>query len=231
MKRSKVGILGGMGPEATILLQQRLLDATVAFDDSDHLPLLIDMNPQVPSRLQWFLKGSGEDPGPILASMAQGLQDAGADVLTMPCNTAHYFAPQIEKAVGIPLLNMPSLAAHDITQMVGIGSKIGILASPATNRIGLFRNIFSAYGCSAVYPTAQDEVLDAIKSIKANGPSEASVHLLQRAADYLAHNEVKCIVVGCSEFSLVKDQIKAPVPIVDTLDVLVNYIVAFDNQG
>ncbi|MEH6740448.1 MAG: aspartate/glutamate racemase family protein, partial [Sulfitobacter sp.] len=87
-----IGVLGGMGPEATILLQRKVLDAVLARDDSDHIPLVIDMNPRVPSRIAHLLEGTGEDPGPILAAMAERLQNAGCAALAMPCNTAHHYA-------------------------------------------------------------------------------------------------------------------------------------------
>ncbi|HAC49643.1 MAG TPA: aspartate racemase, partial [Sulfitobacter sp.] len=96
MSRPVVGVLGGMGPEATILLQQRVLGTVNAQDDADHLPLLIDMNPQVPSRIAHLIEGTGEDPAPVLAAMAQRLERAGATALAMPCNTAHHYAPAIE---------------------------------------------------------------------------------------------------------------------------------------
>ena len=106
-----IGILGGMGPQATVLLQQRLIEAVEAADDCDHVPLLVDMNPQVPSRLSYILKGEGEDPGPALANMARRLEDAGAEALAMPCNTAHHFAGAIRSAVDIPFIDMVSLTA------------------------------------------------------------------------------------------------------------------------
>ena len=68
MKR--VGILGGMGPQATVLLMQKIIAATPATDDADHIPLIVDQNPQVPSRIRRLIEGTGEDPAPVLAAMA-----------------------------------------------------------------------------------------------------------------------------------------------------------------
>lgn len=93
MKR--IGILGGMGPEATVELISRLIATTPAQDDADHIPLMVDMNPQVPSRISRIIEGRGADPGPVLAGMAQRLQSAGAEALAMPCNTAHFYAQGI----------------------------------------------------------------------------------------------------------------------------------------
>ena len=95
-----IGILGGMGPEATILLQKKLMSALPdATGDEDHIPLIIDMNPQVPSRIAHLINGTGEDPSFVLASMARRLEGAGATALAMPCNTAHHYASVIQNAV------------------------------------------------------------------------------------------------------------------------------------
>ena len=142
-KFKTVGVLGGMGPEATVLLQQRLIAAVPATDDADHVPLLVDMNPQVPSRLSWILDGQGDDPGVAMAAMARRLEVAGADALAMPCNTAHHFAPQIEQSVNIPFLHMVRETCERASGIVGPGGTVGVLASPATEQISLFINAFS----------------------------------------------------------------------------------------
>ena len=106
----RVGILGGMGPEATVLLMQKVIAATPARDDADHIPLIVDQNPQVPSRIRHLIEGVGDDPGPVLAAMARRLQQAGALALAMPCNTAHHYAPAIRAATSVPLIDMVALS-------------------------------------------------------------------------------------------------------------------------
>jgi len=223
----KIGILGGMGPEATILLQSRLLQAVEAQDDADHIPLLVDMNSQVPSRLDWILENKGINPGPVLAQMALSLERMGADAIAMPCNTAHHFAPDIQKAIEIPFFNMPELAAASVIEAVGEGGKVGILGSPANQITRLFDDVFSQYGCDVVFPENKDVLLSAIRSIKSNGPDANSALILQEESDKLVAKGVKCIVIGCSEFSLLSGRFQPKVPAVDTLDVLVNHLVAF----
>ena len=120
MTRRVVGILGGMGPEATILLQQRLL-ATRRRRAMTPITcrLLIDMNPQVPSRIAHLIEGTGIDPTPVLVAMARRLEAAGATALAMPCNTAHHYAAAIAAAVSIPLLNMVDLSVAQAAQTAG----------------------------------------------------------------------------------------------------------------
>lgn len=224
MRRNLVGVLGGMGPEATILLQQRLLTTVTARDDADHVPLLIDMNPQVPSRIAYLIEGTGTDPAPTLAQMAQRLEAAGATALAMPCNTAHHYAPQIEAAVSTPLLNMVDLsvayAAHGIPEV----TSIGILASPAVRQTGVFDPALRRSGMTEFWPENTGRMLDAIRSIKAHGPTPEARHIVQDAARELAAKGAALLFVACSEFSLLAPDLRAPVPVIDTVDVLARAI-------
>ncbi len=106
-----VGIIGGMGPEATVELMRRVIAATPADDDQDHIHLIIESNPKIPSRIAHLVDGSGADPKPELLRIARNLKAAGADALAMPCNTAHCYAAAIEEAASIPLLDMVELTA------------------------------------------------------------------------------------------------------------------------
>lgn len=144
--RKPIGILGGMGPEATILLQQKLMAALPnAKGDEDHIPLLIDMNPQVPSRIDHLINGKGADPAPVLSEMARRLEGAGAAALAMPCNTAHHYAGAIKDAVGIPFLNMVDLSAAYVAGLKDAGAFVGMLASPAVRLTHLFDKALAAY--------------------------------------------------------------------------------------
>jgi len=223
----RIGVLGGMGVEATIALMQRVHAATVADDDQDHIPMFVDMNPQVPSRIRHLVEKNGPDPGPVLAEMAVRLERVGAEALAMPCNTAHFYAAAIEKAVGIPLLNMPELACARIAVGMRRGEAVGILASPASNSTGLFLNMLEAVGLNVIFPENEAEILESIRAIKKAGPSQTDIAVLERESKRLCQNGATRIIVGCSEFSLVSKKIRSPVPVLDTMDVLVDAIVAF----
>jgi aspartate racemase len=224
MIRRVVGILGGMGPEATILLQQRLLGCVTAKDDADHLPLLIDMNPQVPSRIAHLIDGNGRDPAPTLVEMAQRLQQAGATALAMPCNTAHYYAPQIAAAVSIPFLNMVDLSVSRAAQQLGKGATIGFLASPAVRKAGVFDRALVAAGMTALWPRDTDALLTAIRAIKSGGPTADVARTIGAAGDELAANGAALIFVACSEFSILSPSLTFPVPALDTIDALAEAI-------
>lgn len=223
----RVGILGGMGPEATILIMQKLLAAVKARDDADHLPLIVDQNPQVPSRIRHLIEGTGEDPGPVLADMARRLVAGGAEALAIPCNTAHHYAPMVRQAVSVPLLDMVALSVDHAASLVGPGGRVGILASPAVRKVGLFDATLAKRGLTALYATDEAAMLAAIRQIKAEGPQPEARHTLQTGSKDLADRDASVQLVACTEFSLIADSVAQGVQIFDTLDVLVRAIKEF----
>jgi aspartate racemase len=216
-----------MGPEATMLLQGKILNAVPARDDSDHVPLIIDMNPRVPSRIAHLIEGTGKDPGPTLAAMAARLQHLGCAALAMPCNTAHHYADAITSAVEIPFLNMIDLAVNYALRTVGKGGRVGILGSPALQRVGIFERAFSAKGISVHWPNRDDALLTAIKSIKSVGPEPRARSALREASTVLDSAGVDLQFIACSEFSLITGSVVPDANVVDTVDLLAKEIVGF----
>ncbi|EBA15769.1 aspartate racemase [Roseobacter sp. SK209-2-6] len=227
MAKRKIGILGGMGPEATVLMMQRIIAGTDASDDCDHVPLIVDNNTQVPSRIDALVHEAGEDPGVVLAEMARGLSAAGAEALIMPCNTAHHYAPQIIEASDVPFLNMVELTARKIASEVASGALVGILASPAVRKTGLFERTLAEVGLQAVYLSEDATLLRIIQDVKAHGPSAASRASLTFAAEELVEMGAAALLVACTEFSLQSREIEAAVPITDSLDVVVQAALQF----
>ena len=219
--KRRIGILGGMGPEATVLLMSRVIAMTAAADDSDHVPLLVDNNTQVPSRIKALIEKTGEDPGPVLVEMARRLEAAGVAALAMPCNTAHHYASRIQAAVSVPFLDMIELSAEAVrASRKSRGRRIGILASPAVRITGIFDRAFAARGLEAVYPTDQDALLACIRAVKTNGAHAEARSLLKTAALELHGELADALLVACSELSIVKDVIPSDLATVDTIDVL-----------
>jgi aspartate racemase len=222
-----VGILGGMGPEATVLLMQRIITAVPASDDADHVPLVVDQNPQVPSRIAHLIEGTGPDPTPVLAAMARRLEGAGAEALAMPCNTAHHYLGAIRAAVSVPVLDMVAASARAARVAAGQGARVGLLASPAVAKVGLFDRALEAEGLEVVHPTAGDDLLAAIRAIKAEGPVPTARAVLLRASEALLKEGAEVQLIACTEFSLIADAVAPGVRAIDTLDVLVDEIVGF----
>jgi aspartate racemase len=222
----RIGILGGMGPEATILLMQKVLAAVTAQDDSEHIPLIVDQNTQVPSRIKHLLEGGNVDPGPVLADMAQRLVLAGAGALAMPCNTAHHYADVVRSAVDVPFLDMIALSVSHAKTLAAPGARVGILGSPALRKVGLFDAHLVQAGLVPVYPTSEDQMLAAIRQIKAEGPGPAARAALLAASQELLDGGASVQLIACTEFSLIPDAVAQGASAFDTLDQLVGAIVS-----
>ncbi|MFZ1661108.1 MAG: amino acid racemase [Paracoccaceae bacterium] len=227
MTLRRVGILGGMGPEATVLLMRKVLEAVRAQDDADHIPLVVDQNPQVPSRIAFLIEGRGEDPGPILAGMARRLQEAGAEALAMPCNTAHHFAPSIRDVTTVPFLDMVEAATDQAALMVGNARCVGILASPAVRKIGLFDRAFAGRNVTPLYAANEDATLAAIRQIKSVGDLDQARAVLRATSQELHDRGAVVQMIACTEFSLIAEATAPGVKAFDTLDTLVGLITAF----
>jgi aspartate racemase len=225
--RRRIGIIGGMGPEATALLMNRIIAATPAADDADHVPMFVDNNPQIPSRIAALIEGRGEDPGPVIAGMASKLEAFGAEALAMPCNTAHHYADMIRAAVTIPFLDMVQMSAARMAAQMGSCARIGMLASPAVRITGIFDRAFAGTGCEPLYLKDDARLLSLIRHIKKGGSlQEASASML-RLSGMLQDEGADGLLVSCSELSLVSAALPSSAFSLDTLDVLAEACVAF----
>ena len=223
-----VGIIGGMGPEATVDFMRRLIAATPARDDSDHLHMLVDNNPKIPSRIATLIEGRGEDPAPVLCDMAKGLEAQGADFLVMPCNTAHYYRPVIARSVQIPFLDMVELSVQKLAATQPKPRRVGMLASPAVRLVGLYSERIEQAGLQALFPSpdCENRLLEVIKAVKAGqlGP--------QHRQDYadvgrtLVDAGADAFLIACTELSVIGPPDGVTGPVVDALDVLVEATIA-----
>jgi len=226
----RIGVLGGMGPEATILFMARIVARTPAQDDQDHVPLIVDCNTQVPSRLRALFDGDGPDPGPTLADMARGLETAGAQALALPCNTAHYYAPVIQAAVSIPLVNMIEHSVDAVVARHPNVRRVGLLASPAVQRVGLFERTFARIDAEILYPKDQESLLAAINAVKSGNDLDGARQALSTAAKNLTGQGAEVLLIGCSELSVISDAIGDDDRVIDTIDVLVDEVVSFSTR-
>ena len=216
-----VGILGGMGPEATADFFSKLLALTPASKDQEHLRILIDSNGKIPDRTEAILQ-NGASPLPVLCEMARGLQASGADVIVIPCNTAHYFHQGIQECIQIPLLHMQ----HEVFKFMTINypeaKTIGLLATEATIKTELYQSLASKKGLCVTFPSEEDQanlVTKAIKLVKSGKHEEARVLILQ-AAHVLIKQGADLVIAGCTEIPLVLNNGDLEKPVIDSALVL-----------
>lgn len=214
-----LGVLGGMGPAATLDFLARLQAYTPATRDQDHIRVLMDLNPQVPDR---NVQGSGA--GPVLAEMAGGLAGGGAEVLAMPCNTAHAHADLIVRASGLPLIDMIGGAAKAAADTGA--RRVGVLGTKGA--LKLYREYLAAQGLGLVALPAdrQEAFMALLYRIKAGEISrEARAEMAGLARELVAEG-AETLIAGCTEAPLVLGPADTQAPLIDAGDLLARRCVA-----
>lgn len=227
-QRKIVGVLGGMGPDATVDFMTKVIALTPANADQDHLHMLVDHNPTVPNRQDAIL-GEGENPGPAMAAMAKRLEDAGADFLVIPCNTAYVFEKSITDAVDIPLI---SIIDETIAALPKKCNKVGLLATDGCLKAGVYQKSLKAKDIEPIEPTVDDmrELMGLVYAIKAGDTSAAIADTMRALAEELVSQGAQAIVAGCTEIPLVLDSSMLDVPLVSSTDVLAEKTVQLAKQ-
>lgn len=226
-----VGILGGMGPEATVDLLQRIIRLTPAQDDGDHIRCIVDSNPKVPSRIKAIIEGTGEDPGPAMAEMGRRLESWGADFLVIACNTAHHYYGAVQQAVRIPVIHLIELVVQHVADHFPEHRRVGILASPAVAMTGLYAAPCKRRGIVEVWPDAdhRERLLEVIKAIKKGATGNDVCDRYQAVCRHVAKQGVGLAIVACTELSALKGE--TAIPTVDAAEVLAGEIVQVAKFG
>lgn len=224
-----LGVLGGMGPAATLDFHSKLLAADAgALVDQDHLRVIIDSNPLVPDR-NLAVAGRGPSPGPVLADMARGLERAGAQGLVMVCNAAHAFRADVEAAVAVPLIGIVEATAQAaVLRLPGL-ERAGVLASSGCLDARLYPDAFAPLGVEVVEPRGvwRERFMALLYRVKAGEVGEASRGEMRAIAEALVGEGAQAVVAGCTEVPLVLDDGELPVPLVDSTAALVAAALAF----
>jgi aspartate racemase len=216
MPEKIVGILGGMGPDATVDLFQKILRATPAKRDQDHLRILIDCNSKIPDRNDAALT-HGEDPFPYLRESAVGLEKAGAELIAIPCNAAHCWHAEIQGCVRIPVLHIMEAAADHLGERYPDIRRVGLLAATVTVGRGLYQRALEQRGIGSVVPAddSQVRVMEVIRAVKGGKRGEEVRRLIRAQGERLAAQGAQAVIAGCTEIPIVLQDGDLPVPVVD----------------
>ena len=214
-----LGVLGGLGPMSTFYFCELLTSHTQATRDSDHLDMIISSRASTPDRTAFILGESADDPLPIMISEAQKLTRAGADLIVIPCNTAHYFYNGLKNAIATPTLN---IIEETLSQLARMGVKrFGLLATEGTVKSEAYANLALNFGLECVVPTEEEQAeITAIiyDEIKQNKPVDMRRFLA--VADALKARGCERLVLGCTELSLLMRQGLDRAVFMDSLEVL-----------
>jgi aspartate racemase len=221
MPEKIIGILGGMGPEATIDLFYKIIKFTPAEKDQEHLRIIIDNNPKIPDRTAAIL-GKGEDPLPALQETAQNLEKAGADFIVIPCNTAHYFLSSIQESVNIPVLNMIEETAKETKKRIPQIKKVGLLASIGVYKSEIYHQRFKKFNIEVISPEEKDkeEIMKVIYTIKAGDLSKRVKKNILKITQKLIDKGAEAIIAGCTEIPLILKEGDVSVPLIDPTQIL-----------
>jgi len=228
MTHKTIGVLGGMGPWATLDFFEKILRLTPAKTDQEHLRVIIDNNPKIPDRSPAIV-GMGEDPTPALVAGARTLQQAGADVIVIPCNTAHYFYERVQNAVSIPVLHIMEEVAATAREEVPTARVLGILATAAAVSSGLYARACARRGIEVVNPdpSGQQVVNRAIYAVKGGQMGPEITAGLKKIADGLVGRGAQALVLGCTELPFVLKPQDVHVPLLDSNQILARAAVRF----
>lgn len=219
MEKKTLGIIGGVGPLATMLLGEMVVRRTLAQKDQEHVNMVVTNNTSIPDRTTYVLDRSKDNPVPIMISDGLKLKSIGAQVIALPCNTAHTFYEEIQDGVGIPVVHMiqetAKRAAEEGTQ------KVGILATTGTLTSSVYQLACKSVGVQPIVPDEETQklVMSVIyDDVKAGQP----VDFMKWQQIMNKMTELGCdrVILGCTELSIVKKELHLDDFYIDSLMVL-----------
>lgn len=217
--RPVLGILGGLGPMATVYFYEMITRHTKASCDQDHIDIVINSRATTPDRTSYIIGKSSDNPLQIMVEDSKRLKEYGVTLLAIPCNTAHYFYDMLTEAIDIPFLNiMEETAAYLKSKGV---KKAGVLATEGTVASRTYHRYLEEHGITCIVPDAENQKLinDIIyNDIKTGKP--ADIEKFEKAANLLFENGAEKIILGCTELSLIKKSQGLDNRFVDSLEVL-----------
>lgn len=224
MPEKVIGVLGGMGPEATVSFYKELVTHTLARKDQEHLRLFIDSNPKIPDRTLAISQG-GESPVPAMVVSASALERAGADFIVIPCVSAHFFVDELERNIKLPILSIVRAVADYIAAHHPGIERIGLMATNGTIQGGFFQEQLSRGGIETLTPAGNDQclVMSAIYDVKATQcrrTREEIAEDVHTVASRLITRGAQGIIAACTEIPLVLETEKLPVPAFNPLIIL-----------
>ncbi len=221
-----IGILGGMGPAATVNFFDKIVRATQAGCDQDHPRIVVDCNPKIPDRTAAILQ-QGTDPLPTMLRSLRFLESAPVDMIAIPCVTAHYYHARLQAETTVPILHFVRETMVHLREHYPHIRRIGAISTTGTARTGLIADICAESGLtlfSSQEPMQTQRVMAAIYRIKAEGVSPEVKAWVREAADTLVQQGAQAILAGCTEIPLVLADGELAVPVLDPIAILAERI-------
>lgn len=219
MKKQTLGIIGGVGPLATMFIGEMIVRRTKAKKDQEHLHTIIDNDTNIPDRTAFILDQTKENPVPVIIDDASKLASIGANMIAIPCNTAHTFYDEIAEGSPVPVLHMIRETAK---RAYDLGAKrVGILATTGTLTSRMYQTALEEYGLTPVVPDEpiKEKVMSIIYDFVKAG-KDVSAEEWQPIEEAMLELNCDRIVLGCTELSIVNRDLKLNDKYIDSLIVL-----------
>jgi aspartate racemase len=222
------GVMGGMGPDATVDFMARVIELTDSGRDQDHVHMIVDQDPSVPNRQLAIQEGS-TDVTEGLGAMAKRLEDAGADFLVLVCNTAHVFLDEVHANTSIPFIHLIDESVNEIDRVCPDAKIVGVMATDGCLRTNIYQEAITASGREALEPEGEEltEFMRLITEIKAGNKGEKIAAAMQALANVLVEKGADVIISGCTEIPIVFEGENCPVPVVASTYVLAERTLEF----
>ena len=220
--KQAVGVIGGVGPMATVYYMQRVIEMTKAGCDQEHINMLVFNDCDIPDRTAFITEKSPDNPLPVMVEDAKRLEAAGCEFVVIPCNTAHYFYDELEQAVEIPVVNIVEETIRYAKARVQDLSCVGIMATTGTIVTGTYQKYADRAGLSFAVPDENEQnllmqiIYDGVKAGKPVPRAD-----FDRVANHLRAKGAQCLILGCTELSVLKRDLPINDPdVLDSIDVL-----------
>lgn len=219
-----VGILGGMGPMSTADLLRKVTEKTPVRNEREHLRILIDSRPEIPDRPAGLM-GTGPSPVPMLQESARMLEAWGAEVIAVPCNTAHGFLADVQEAVRVEVLDMIGIVGREISKTFPDGTPVGLLSTTAAQKLRIFHDRLPQFDLVVPEADVQEElVAGAILQVKLEDDVVEPREKLLKVVESLDPAPA-AVIAGCTEVELALSGVEGPAPIFLPMDLLAEEIV------
>ena len=227
-----IGVLGGMGPAATVDFLAKLIRLTPADQDQDHVPVTVLSDPRIPDRMAAVLEGRGPSPLDALRRGIRTLEQAGAACIAIPCNSAHFWYDELLETSNVPILHIADTVLADLARRDGVDSPVGLLATAATLEAGFYQERLSGAGYACTLPAADVTascVLPAIALVKRDRAVDAAP-LLARAVDHLIERGARSVLLACTELPLALAAMCDAPPCLDATEALARACIAWHRE-
>jgi len=231
MSSMKLGIVGGMGPMATSMFFERIVERTEANSDQEHIDIVILNHASMPDRTKAILSGDYDDFLTNMRGDLELLERIGVSNIAIPCNTSHFFMDQMKDMTSVPIIDMVAETAGEVLSRYGKGTHVGILATNGTIHTGTYEKACEAAGLVFIKPEPelQEKVMQIIYDIKADLPVDLmAFEAITRHMIEEMHCD--CVILACTELSLIKIGPAAAVYCIDAMDVLIEKAILYSGK-